>query len=118
MFGDLVMLQRLALGLSFALLTSTALAEPATQVLGNDYVFPNRIEGLPHKLSDFKDLQINRFKTSDGVELAYWEAGQGEPLIFVPGWSANGAEYIKTGSLSRGERIAKYNRLLAIWQEV
>ncbi len=88
------MLQRLALGLSFALLTSTALAEPATQVLGNDYVFPNRIEGLPHKLSDFKDLQINRFKTSDGVELAYWEAGQGEPLIFVPGWSANGAEYI------------------------
>jgi enolase len=29
-----------------------------------------------------------------------------------------GAEYIKTGSLSRGERITKYNRLLAIWQEV
>ena len=25
-----------------------------------------------------------------------------------------GAEYIKTGSLSRGERLAKYNRLLAI----
>ncbi|OGI21537.1 MAG: phosphopyruvate hydratase [Candidatus Moranbacteria bacterium RIFCSPHIGHO2_01_FULL_55_24] len=28
-----------------------------------------------------------------------------------------GAEFIKTGSLSRGERIAKYNRLLKIWQE-
>lgn len=27
-----------------------------------------------------------------------------------------GAEFIKTGSLSRGERIAKYNRLLAIWE--
>jgi enolase len=27
------------------------------------------------------------------------------------------AEYIKTGSLSRGERIVKYNRLLAIWNE-
>jgi enolase len=29
-----------------------------------------------------------------------------------------GAEYIKTGSLSRGERLVKYNRLLAIWDEL
>ena len=28
------------------------------------------------------------------------------------------AEYIKTGSLSRGERIVKYNRLLSIWNEL
>lgn len=28
------------------------------------------------------------------------------------------AEYIKTGSLSRGERIGKYNRLLAIWHDL
>ncbi|MBU0648600.1 phosphopyruvate hydratase, partial [Patescibacteria group bacterium] len=28
------------------------------------------------------------------------------------------AEYIKTGSLSRSERIAKYNRLLAIADEL
>ena len=27
------------------------------------------------------------------------------------------AEFIKTGSLSRGERITKYNRLLQIWNE-
>lgn len=31
---------------------------------------------------------------------------------------ASGAEYIKTGSLSRGERVAKYNRLMEIWDEV
>ncbi|PJE58279.1 MAG: phosphopyruvate hydratase [Candidatus Portnoybacteria bacterium CG10_big_fil_rev_8_21_14_0_10_36_7] len=31
---------------------------------------------------------------------------------------ACGAEYIKTGSLSRGERVAKYNRLMEIWDEV
>jgi enolase len=31
---------------------------------------------------------------------------------------ASGAEYIKTGSLSRGERIAKYNRLMEIWDEL
>lgn len=29
-----------------------------------------------------------------------------------------GAEYIKTGSLSRGERLVKYNRLSAIYQEI
>jgi enolase len=31
---------------------------------------------------------------------------------------AFGADYIKAGSLARGERIAKYNRLLAIEQEL
>jgi enolase len=31
---------------------------------------------------------------------------------------ASGAEYLKTGSLSRGERIAKYNRLMEIWDEM
>jgi enolase len=29
-----------------------------------------------------------------------------------------GARFIKTGSLSRGERLAKYNRLLKIWSEL
>jgi enolase len=31
---------------------------------------------------------------------------------------AAGADYIKTGSLSRGERVTKYNRLLAIYDEL
>lgn len=88
------MLPKLLLFLGLAMSISPALAEPAQKVLGKDYVFLNQIEGLPHKLSDFTDLQINRFTTSDGVELAYWEAGKGKPLIFIPGWSASGAEYI------------------------
>ncbi|CAN5363656.1 alpha/beta hydrolase [soil metagenome] len=71
-----------------------ALAEPAIEVLGRDFTFPNRIEGMPARLSDFPGLEINSFTTNDGVKLAYWEAGEGEPLIFIPGWSANGAEYI------------------------
>ena len=71
-----------------------ALAAPAMQVLGHDYTFPNKLAGLPAKLSDFPDLQINTFTTSDGVKLSYWEAGTGKPLVFIPGWSANGAEYI------------------------
>jgi len=31
---------------------------------------------------------------------------------------ACGAEYIKTGSLCRSERVAKYNRLMEIWDEM
>jgi hypothetical protein len=74
-------------------------AKPALEVLGKDFTFPNKIEGLPAKLSDFKDLQINSFVTNDGVTLSYWEAGQGRPLIFIPGWSANGAEYVNVAYL-------------------
>ncbi|MBL0576868.1 alpha/beta fold hydrolase [Aeromonas caviae] len=69
-------------------------AAPAIEVLGKDYSFPHKLTGLPTKLSDFQDLQINAFTTSDGVKLRYWEAGSGKPLVFIPGWSASGAEYI------------------------
>jgi pimeloyl-ACP methyl ester carboxylesterase len=69
-------------------------AETALAALGQDYTFPNKLEGLPSRLSDFPGLSINSFTTSDHVKLTYWEAGKGKPLVFVPGWSANGAEYI------------------------
>ena len=71
-----------------------ALADPALEVLGRDYEFSNTIEGFPARLSEFPGLQINSFTTNDGVRLSYWEAGEGPPLIFVPGWSGNGAQYI------------------------
>jgi non-heme chloroperoxidase len=87
-------ISRTLAGLCLALAFGGAFAAPAIDVIGKDFTFPNKIEGLPAKLSDFKDLQINSFTTSDGVKLAYWEAGKGKPLIFIPGWSANGAEYI------------------------
>lgn len=86
-----------------------AAAEPATQVLGRDFAFPNRLEGLPGKLSDFSDLQINSFTTNDGVKLTYWEAGKGRPLIFVPGWSANGAEYVNVMYL-----LSKHYRVIVL----
>jgi pimeloyl-ACP methyl ester carboxylesterase len=81
-------------GLTLALAVGTASAAPAIDVIGKDFTFPNKVAGMPAKLSDFKDLQINSFTTSDGVKLSYWEAGKGKPLVFIPGWSANGAEYI------------------------
>lgn len=80
-----------------ALLTSFSsqvLATSAIEVLGRDFTFPNHVEGVPGKLSDFKGLQLNSFETNDGARLSYWEAGEGRPIIFVPGWGANGAEYI------------------------
>ena len=62
-------------------------------LLGKDFDLPHEIPGQPVRVSDFEGLKLNSFVTSDGVNLAYWEAGVGTPLIFIPGWSANGALY-------------------------
>lgn len=92
---------RAVCALVLAVASGTTMAASAITVLGKDFAFPSKIQGLPEKLSDFKDLRINTFTTSDGVKLSYWEAGEGEPLIFVPGWSANGAQYINVMYLLR-----------------
>ncbi|WP_280190824.1 alpha/beta fold hydrolase [Delftia sp. PS-11] len=89
-----LLLQTIGACVALAGLSGAATAAPAIEVLGRDFQFPNVIEGMPARLSDVKGLQINSFTTNDGVKLSYWEAGQGKPLIFVPGWSANGAQYI------------------------
>lgn len=87
-------------------ISSHAHAATAIDVLGRDFTFPNQIEGVPGKLSDFKGLQINSFETNDGVKLSYWEAGEGRPIIFVPGWGANGAEYLNVMAvLSKKYRV-------------
>jgi pimeloyl-ACP methyl ester carboxylesterase len=87
-------IRALSVALLLATLTGFVTAAPAIQVLGRDFSFPNALPGMPQKLSEFPGLQINTFITQDGVKLSYWEAGQGKPLIFIPGWSANGAQYI------------------------
>jgi len=86
-----IFLASLSLALMLAL---PAQADTAVQALGRDFEFPQVIAGTPSKLSGFSGLQINSFVTSDGVRIAYWEAGNGRPLVFVPGWSSNGADYI------------------------
>lgn len=62
-------------------------------LLGEDFYFPHEIIGQAYKVSDFDGLRLSSFSTSDDVNLCYWEAGAGRPLIFIPGWSANGAMY-------------------------
>ncbi|AGU47815.1 MULTISPECIES: alpha/beta fold hydrolase [Variovorax] len=99
----------LALAAVCGLLSIQVRAEPALEVLGRDFVFSHRVEGMPARLSDFKGLQVNHFVTNDGVKLAYWEAGQGKPLILVPGWSANGAQYINVMYL-----LAKHYRVYVL----
>ncbi len=86
-------IRRLLYTLILAVSVNAAVAAPALSVLGKDFAFPNRIEGLPARLSNFTDLQINFFTTNDGVRLSYWEAGSGKPLVIIPGWSASGAEF-------------------------
>lgn len=66
----------------------------AIEFFGRDYTFPHIFEGLPKKLSDVRGLEIGSFKTSDGILLSYWKCGKGTPLVFIPGWSAGGADYI------------------------
>lgn len=68
-------------------------AVPLDILLSEDFFFPHEIIGQPFRTSDFEDLTVSSFITSDAVNLAYWEAGKGQPLIFIPGWSANGAMY-------------------------
>ncbi|MHC8285658.1 alpha/beta fold hydrolase [Pseudomonas sp. XS1P51] len=62
-------------------------------LLGEDFYFPHEIIGQAFRVSDFDELKLSSFVTSDHVNLGYWEAGAGHPLIFIPGWSANGAMY-------------------------
>lgn len=97
--------------LTLSLSSTLAIATPALEVLGKDFTFPHQLNGLPNKLSDLKKLQINQFKTSDGVTLRYWELGSGTPLIFIPGWSANGAEYINVMSI-----LAEHYRVIVLDQ--
>ena len=75
----------------------------ALQHFGRDYDFRNAIPGLPRKLSDVEGLEIGSFRTNDGVSLTYWTAGHGKPLVFIPGWSSNGAEYINLIHLLKDE---------------
>lgn len=90
-------------------ITAPAATGAAMKVLGGDFRFPNALRDLPEKLSDFDGLEINQFKTRDNVTLRYWEAGAGEPLVFVPGWSSNGAEYINVMFI-----LAKYYHVIVL----
>ncbi|MFA5125261.1 MAG: phosphopyruvate hydratase [Patescibacteria group bacterium] len=73
----------------------------------------NQIGTLTETVEAMKLAQKNNYK------LAVSHRSGETPDDFIADLAvASGAEYIKTGSLSRGERVAKYNRLMEIWDEM
>lgn len=78
------------------------------------------VERLPwrpaHVIADLTDLpaiaaepEIRRFLTSDGVSLAYREAGRGVPLVCLPGLTRNGEDFA-----SVAERFADRARVIRL----
>ncbi|MEK7652992.1 MAG: phosphopyruvate hydratase [Patescibacteria group bacterium] len=73
----------------------------------------NQIGSLTETIDCIKLAQKNKFK----VAVSH-RSGETVDDFIADLAVASGAEFIKTGSLSRGERIAKYNRLMEIWEEI
>ncbi len=73
---------------------------------------PNQIGSLSETLAC-----MNRAKEAGMARIVSHRSGETiDDFIADLSYGAQ-AENIKTGSLSRGERITKYNRLLAIWEQ-
>ena len=73
----------------------------------------NQIGSLTETIDCIKLAQKNKYKV-----IISHRSGETEDTTIADLAVAVNAEYIKTGSLSRSERIAKYNRLLAIAEEL
>ena len=73
----------------------------------------NQIGSLTETIECIKLAQKNKYKV-----IISHRSGETEDTTIADLAVAVNAEYIKTGSLSRSERIAKYNRLLAIAEEL
>ncbi|MFA6228075.1 MAG: phosphopyruvate hydratase [Patescibacteria group bacterium] len=88
-------------------------------------------EGIEKKVANAILIKLNQIGTltetveamklaqKNNYQLAVSHRSGETPDDFIADLAvASGAEYIKTGSLSRGERVAKYNRLMEIWEEL
>jgi enolase len=74
---------------------------------------PNQIGTLSETVDAIQMAQEARF----AVIISH-RSGETSDTTIADLAVASGAEYIKTGSLSRSERVEKYNRLLAIEREL
>jgi enolase 1/2/3 len=81
----------------------------ATSIL----IKPNQIGTLTETVDAIKMAQAAKF----AVIISH-RSGETDDTTIADLCVASGAEYIKTGSLSRSERVEKYNRLMAIEQEL
>jgi enolase len=104
------------------------------QVMGDDLLVTNTerlARGISEKAANSILIKLNQIgtltETRDAVEMAHaagWRAivshrsGETEDTTIADLVVALGTGQIKTGSVSRSERIAKYNRLLRIEEEL
>ncbi|MFA5995015.1 MAG: phosphopyruvate hydratase [Patescibacteria group bacterium] len=112
----------------------TAFLGKQLQLVGDDLFVTNveRLQaGINQKVANAILIKVNQIgtlsETIDAILLAQknnynvivsHRSGETEDTTIADLAVAVNAEYIKTGSLSRSERIAKYNRLLAIAEEL
>lgn len=112
----------------------TALLGKRLQLVGDDLFVTNseRLQaGINQEVANAILIKVNQIgslsETIDTIQLAQknkyavvvsHRSGETEDTTIADLSVAVNAEYIKTGSLSRSERVAKYNRLLAIEEEV
>lgn len=105
-----------------------------TQLVGDDLFVTNseRLRmGIDKKVANSILIKVNQIgtlsETIDAIQLAQKQkytivishrSGETEDTTIADLAVAVGAQYIKTGSLSRSERIAKYNRLMQIEDEL
>ena len=114
--------------------TATPLLKKKSAVVGDDFFVTNvkRLErGIAEKAASAILIKLNQIgsltETIDAILLAH-RAGYKTSISHRSGETADttiadlavasGSEYIKTGSLSRSERVEKYNRLLEIELEM
>ncbi len=112
----------------------TAAVGDKIQIVGDDIFVtnPNRIRrGIDEKAANAVLIKLNQIgsvtETLDAIKMALnagWGAvishrsGETEDTFIADLAVATGAGQIKTGSICRGERIAKYNQLLRIEEEL
>ena len=76
-------------------------------------VKPNQIGTLTETIDVIKLAHKNNYKT-----IISHRSGDSEDTFIADLAVATGSSQIKTGSLARSERVAKYNRLLRIEEEL
>jgi enolase len=74
---------------------------------------PNQVGTLTETVECIRLAQQHNYKI-----IVSHRSGETNDDFIVDLAVAAGADYLKAGSLSRGERLAKYNRLLEIAQEL
>ncbi len=113
---------------------TAALGKAGMMVVGDDLFVTNvqRLQrGITENVANAILIKVNQIgtlsETIDAIRMAQkagykviisHRSGETPDTTIADLSVAVGADYLKAGSLSRGERLAKYNRLLEIWHDL